>query len=248
MPTPHLVFWKMIMHRQVIVLSAKKCSRNRHWHPTATQFCSHQHSVQLSTSSAQQPKSSSNTVYERGANLVKNTDIKNQYLEQVRAEVVDPALHLKTIEDELCGAIGKALGRQGEKVLFAIREMTKEHTQYLEHISSSNQSYEEALQSAHRHNEARKKAIKARWELLVHRQAVGFTVDNHKVVHTTFPIGEPLPTRVEDIIESVGSAARKHETDMINAKSTSSSSSCEQPAKKVWGDQLDWWQRVGRWR
>jgi len=154
--------------------------------------------------------------------------------------VVDPALQLKTIEDELCGAIGKALGRQGEKVLFAIREMEEERSQYLHYLSI--RAYEGAVESANRYNDARRRAIKARWELLVHRQAVGFTVDNNSVVHTTFPIGEPLHVELEDTKPK--DSAR---LDTGTCK-TLDKSAVEQPAKKVWGDQLDWWQRVGRWR
>jgi len=185
----------------------------------------------FSTSSSQSPNASNKPAssWERSAKIVKNTDVTNPYLDQMRAEVVDPGLQLKTIEDELCGAIGKALGKQGEKVLIAIRKMKKEHARYLECIQ--NRALEEALESAQRHNEARQRAIKARWELLVHRQAVGFTVDNHSVVHQTFPITEALPVKMEEMIEP-----------MSNEKSA------EQPTKKVWGDQLSWWQRVGRWK
>ena len=188
-----------------------------------------------------EPKSPTkpSTSWERGAKLVKKTDMTNQYLDKVRAEVVDPALQIKTIEDELCGAIGKALGKQGDKVLIAIRKMKEEQIQYIEHIN--NQSYEQALQSALSYNEARKDAIKARWELLVHRQAVGFTVDNHSVVHSTFPIGLALPSKIEDIRSKTDGTITKQ----TNADTTTSS---EQPQKKVWGDQLSWWQRVGRWK
>ena len=171
------------------------------------------------------------TTQQRSAKMVKNTDITNKYLDQVRAEVVDPALQLKTIEDELMGTIGKALGKQGEKVLFAIREMKQHHIQYTKHIE--NQSYDEAFQSAQMYNNARRKAIKVRWELLVHRQAVGFTVNNHSVVHETYNIGDQLPTRLEDIVDENVEPKQQH---------------ADESTKKKWGDQLSWWQRVGRWK
>ena len=58
--------------------------------------------------------------WESGARLVRNTTVENnKYLEHIR-EVHDPSQHLKTIEDELKGTIGKALGKQGEKVLQAL--------------------------------------------------------------------------------------------------------------------------------
>ena len=168
---------------------------------------------------------------------MKDTDVTNPYLDRVRSEVVDPALQIKTIEDELCAAIGKALGRQGEKVQIAIREMNEARARYLERIHA--QDDEEALKLAHHHNDARKRAIKARWELLVHRQAVGFTVDNHTVVHTTFPIDDALPLTIEEIRAIISE-------DFGYLKNDNTVE--EKPPNKAWGDQLSWWQRVGRWK
>ena len=183
--------------------------------------------------SGSKPSNKSPATWERSAKMVKNTDVTNPYLERVRSEVVDPALQLKTIEDELCGAIGKALGRQSEKIVFAIREMQKELDLY-ERLKDEGQ-LKKANGAAARYNEARSRAIQARWELLVHRQAVGFTVDNHSVVHGTFPIGDRLP---ED------ASALETET-----KSMTSNNNEDAPCtKKEWTDQLDWWQRIGRWR
>eukprot|EP00569_Conticribra_weissflogii_P004015 CAMPEP_0171345620 /NCGR_PEP_ID=MMETSP0878-20121228/22107_1 /TAXON_ID=67004 /ORGANISM="Thalassiosira weissflogii, Strain CCMP1336" /LENGTH=169 /DNA_ID=CAMNT_0011849087 /DNA_START=224 /DNA_END=731 /DNA_ORIENTATION=+ len=167
----------------------------------------------------------------KAAKLVKNTDVTNQYLDHIRAETVDPGLQLKTIEDELCGAIGKALGRQGDKILFAIREMTEEHAKYQKHVEEK--SLRDALQSAQRHNEARKRAIKARWELLVHRQCAGLVVDNHRVVHETFPIPGKLPETAEDIMILVKGVSVDHLWGKANDHN-------EQPKKKHFGDQLDW--------
>ncbi|KAL7524349.1 hypothetical protein ACHAWF_000913 [Thalassiosira exigua] len=182
------------------------------------------------------PSKSASQTWERSAKLVKNTDVSNPYLDAVRSEVVDPALQLKTIEDELCGAIGKALGRQGEKVLFALREMDEARFECAEAIGRN--SLEEASRSAARHNEARERAIKARWELLVHRQAVGFIVDNHRVVHETFPIGEALPVDAEAMRARMAAGGGDD----------AASSERPPPAETRWGDQLSWWQRVGRWK
>ena len=43
-------------------------------------------------------------------------DVTNPYLEAIR-QTHDPALHIKTLEEELAGSIGQALGKQGRKVL-----------------------------------------------------------------------------------------------------------------------------------
>eukprot|EP00547_Thalassionema_nitzschioides_P015200 CAMPEP_0194249858 /NCGR_PEP_ID=MMETSP0158-20130606/21604_1 /TAXON_ID=33649 /ORGANISM="Thalassionema nitzschioides, Strain L26-B" /LENGTH=84 /DNA_ID=CAMNT_0038986495 /DNA_START=71 /DNA_END=321 /DNA_ORIENTATION=+ len=69
--------------------------------------------------------SSSSKSWERNAAIVKNTDINNQYLEHIR-DTHDPALHVKTLEDEIRGSMGKALGKQGEKVLYFIQLMQRE--------------------------------------------------------------------------------------------------------------------------
>ena len=79
----------------------------------------------------------------------------------------------------------------------------------------------------------------------MHRQAVGFTVDNHSVVHSTFPIGQALPSKIEDIRPKSGLLDDEDGTKQTDADTTTSSN---QPQKKVWGDQLSWWQRVGRWK
>ena len=64
--------------------------------------------------------------WQRGAKLVKNTDTtSNKYLEHIR-QTHDPALHLKTLEDELKGTMGPALGKQGEKVLNILNQMHEE--------------------------------------------------------------------------------------------------------------------------
>jgi hypothetical protein len=55
---------------------------------------------------------------------------------------------------------------------------------------------------------------------------------NHKFVTEKFPISEALPVVEEDEFQN----------------SDESTSSESKPEKKVFGDQLDWWEKVGRWR
>ena len=78
--------------------------------------------------------------------------------------------------------------------------------------------------------EIRKQAVQARWELMVHRQAAGFVVDNHRHVQKHYPISEALPLSTSE-----------------EANQPSSQPSKDKPRKKF-GDQLDWWQKIGRWR
>ena len=170
------------------------------------------------------------TSWESGARLVKNTHVENQYLDHIR-DIHDPSLHLKTIEDELKGTIGKALGRQGEKILNFLKLMEQERQQY-EILRQQQPTCDTKLsQCAKQHNHYRKLCIHARWELMVHRQAVGFIVNNHKFVMEKFPIGDPLPE--DNVVGEQGESSKPEEVPK---------------EKKKFGDQLEWWQRVGRWR
>ena len=98
----------------------------------------------------------------------------------------------------------------------------------------------EARDIANQHNQYRKDAIKARWELLVHRQAVGFIINNHKFVHEKFPIA--------DAISIPESEDDDDGNDDVPNKISPQSTLKQKATKKTFGDQLDWWQRIGRWR
>lgn len=177
------------------------------------------------------------TTWERAAVRVKNTDTEknNPYLDLIR-DTHDPSLHLKTIEDELQGSIGKALGKQGQKILMFTKMMNQEYQRYealLAQTGSSNlHTIKDELHNiAVKFNDHRKSAIQARWELMVHRQAAGFIVNNHKHVTEHYPIADALPT----------------EFDVDHANETSNDK-VDESSKKQFGDQLDWWQRIGRWK
>jgi hypothetical protein len=114
--------------------------------------------------------------WENGARLVKNTKVENKYLEHIR-DMHDPSLHFKTIEDELKGTIGMALGKQAGKVLVALKCMAQEYSQYEALLEEGGDpSSRKVVEVAKQYNEYRQQAHKNRWELIVHRQAVGFIV------------------------------------------------------------------------
>ena len=166
--------------------------------------------------------------WESGAKLVQNTTVENKYLEHIR-DVHDPSQHLKTIEDELKGTIGKALGKQGQKILMYARLMDQERHKY---DNSTNNS--EKNEFALAHNNYRKECLHARWELIVHRQAVGFTVGNHKYVMEKFPVLDALPV--------------VHESDGNSEEGTPMPSNKNETKRKKFTDQYDWWARIGRWK
>eukprot|EP00979_Chaetoceros_neogracilis_P012868 scaffold3524_cov279-Chaetoceros_neogracile.AAC.7 len=194
--------------------------------------------------------------WERGAKMVKNTDSGNLYLERIR-DLHDPSMHVKTIEDELKGTMSKALGNQGHKLMGFISRMNEERKKYnkimADNDSQENKETELALgltqsvkvllvTNVQNHNMLRKEAVTARWELLVHRQAVGFITSNQKFVNENFPIPPllNLPGKAEDWV-----GIQKDQESHAQTK-------CQQVAKEAvtrnFGDQLDWWERIGRWR
>ena len=231
--------------------------------------------------------------WERSAKLVKKIDTSNQYLEHIR-ETHDPALQIKTLEDELRGTMGKALGKQGEKVLNILNRMLVEKEKFDELrgilVSSSSESapngreletttdnvpvdsmralvdsdnssgddgnkviqmnmsksnMREMYTCVQNHNRMKEEATHARWELLVHRQAIGFITQNHKYVHEKFKIPEKLvlPGNANDWAE-FGDVS-----DMTSTSaSISKSNVTKEGVSRNWGDQLDWWERIGRWR
>jgi len=150
----------------------------------------------------------------------------------------DPTVHVKTLEDEIRGTMGKALGSQASKILNYLKLMKQEREKYeaLEqqiqmqtHSSSLLEMKQKLREIMIKHNEYHKEAHKARWELIVHRQAVGFLVRNHEIVYENYPIGDKIFEKEE------GDQCRNNnigETDEDHNFKT----------------QLDWWQRIGRWR
>lgn len=200
--------------------------------------------------------------WERGAKLVKNTDTTNKYLEHIR-DTHDPQMHLKTLEDELKGSMSKALGNQGTKLLQIIEKMHTERENYTnliqDYTTIQNEEQENAaqelsideipksikiqiFQTIRTHNNLRKDAMTARWELLVHRQAVGFITNNHKFVNDRFPI--------PNIMELPGSL---HQWEGIDQEcdlyvQQKNQQRAQESVTRNFSDQLDWWSKIGRWR
>jgi len=202
--------------------------------------------------------------WERSAKLVKQTDTSNQYLEHIR-DLHDPSMQLKTMEDELKGTMGKALGKQGDKVLNHLKKVHEQKQKYemmmkeslilcstsedgeVKHASDDMNAHDvsklsettkmEIVTTIQDHNRFREDAIQARWKLLVHRQAVGFITQNHRFVHEKFPIPEKL-----DMPNGIGEYAIDG-----NCKTKTAARNIE-PVKRNFGDQLDWWERIGRWK
>ncbi len=174
------------------------------------------------------PPSAQLKSWESGARTVQNPKLENKYLEHIR-DVHDPSQHLKTIEDELKGTIGKALGKQAQKIHMYAKLMDQERQKYEDLLANASDDQHAINECAINHNNWRKDCLHARWELIVHRQAVGFTVGNHKYVQDNFPVGDELPVNEKGSGDSKKSTKKKKTT-------------------KQFTDQLDWWSRIGRWK
>lgn len=190
--------------------------------------------------------------WERSAKLVKNIDKSNAYLEHIR-ESHDPSMQLKTLEDELKQTMGKALGKQGEKINNALLLVVEERKK-IETILSSlsidklcindddvllmdEETKKDVYLAVERYNQYIKDAEKARWELLVHRQAIGFITQNHRYLNEKFPI----PDKIR-LPNSFGVFK-----DLTDDKQSTKIEATE-PVTRNFGDQLDWWEKIGRWR
>jgi hypothetical protein len=172
---------------------------------------------------ASSSSSSSATPWGRTARQIKDSAILNSspalpaertnggshsdpYLQRVQSTLVtDPVLHpVRSIEQEIQEIIGQALGKQGQKVTFALSRLQNCFQQYESCLMRYNKEKElrspgdtarsELKQAIQTYNAQRQKAIQVRWELLVHRQAAGFIVKNHEYVTKFYPIPPALPS------------------------------------------------------
>ena len=210
------------------------------------------------------------TVWERGARQVKDTtnadrtlgEIEHSsYMKRIR-ESHDPTLHLKTLEDELKSTIGQALRKQADKILYEAAHMEREYESYVKILQDARRSASsdrdcspESSESirirpcqetrrrldevVEKYNGHRSRALQARWELIVHRQAAGFLVNNHNVVTQTFPIKNALPEPCWE--------GESPESELASNGIEQEPSRHEESGTRI-PDQLDWWQRIGRWR
>ena len=217
------------------------------------------------------PQRPSSSPWERKAVQVKNTDLNNPYLDLIR-DTHDPSMQLKTMEEELKGTIGKALGKQGDKILYALERLQEEYQQYQTLLEQHDNDchHPQVVERAQQYNTVRQQAIQARWELLVHRQAVGLIVNNHMYIMKHYPIPDAIVvpgggnnTTDKANNNSSSNNKKKEDEDLSSSSSVHGSTTSnnnntgdkeqekeeeKKPSRKVFGDQLSWWQNVGRWR
>lgn len=131
--------------------------------------------------------------YTRLATKIQDTELETNFsnvkhLEQLRT-VYNPLDALGKLEEEIAEEIASALGKTGGKCTVYFSMLRKIQLKY------------EALPAAHKDkgetarlfNEVRALAREARRDLIIHRQAAGFTFQNHQIVETEFPLPPKLP-------------------------------------------------------
>ena len=189
------------------IITKVRLSNGHHWYNRTVKArifeCSYRHNTSTSSSifstsnsentsrtetPIKMPTSSQSKTWERSAKQVQNTNIQNQYLEKMRT-VHDPNQHIKTLEDELMGAMAEALKKQSDKIYIEYHQMNELLNIYLDDSLSLKRRKDARI----KFNECRNAAKHAKWELIVHRQAIGFRIKNHDTVNEMFPIPPPLP-------------------------------------------------------
>ena len=130
----------------------------------------------------------------RLANKIKDTELATDFsramhLEELR-KVYDPEMEIGKLEDELQEEIASALGKTGRhcRAYFSLLEKLQ-----LKYDKESNIDSKRLIASSF--NEVRELAMDARRNLIIHRQAAGFTYQNHRIVEQEYPLPSKIPVK-----------------------------------------------------
>ena len=133
------------------------------------------------------PPSKSEPAWSRLANKIKSSDEDRivQKFEMNINDICDRRDHVAKIEDELREEMAKALGKTGRKCVYAFDLLRKAEQQCINARNRPSEEYQYAVKT---YNEVREFAENARTELIIHRQAIGLTWRNQKIVEEEFPL------------------------------------------------------------
>ena len=118
------------------------------------------------------------------ASDLKHTDDVRPHLERLRAHV-DVACAHEQLEREIVREMAAALGRTAEKVVAALADL--EAARATVDRARSEEARADAVQ---RYNACRAEALRARHELLIHREAIG--IRRNDVLESVYPIPAAL--------------------------------------------------------
>ena len=118
------------------------------------------------------------------ATELKSATDERPHLEWLRARV-DVACAQEQLEREVVREMAAALGRTAEKVASALAEL-----QVARVAVEAAASEDERTRAVARFNERRCEALRARHELVIHREAIG--IRRNDVLESVYPIPAPL--------------------------------------------------------
>eukprot|EP00924_Labyrinthula_sp_SR-Ha-C_P013495 snap_masked-scaffold_5-processed-gene-4.14-mRNA-1 protein AED:1.00 eAED:1.00 QI:0/0/0/0/1/1/2/0/217 len=120
----------------------------------------------------------------------RNTSEK--YMGQVEDKTSGPASALKLLEDELVEEVAASLGRSGDKLKLSFQEMHEAHNEVLEFLNSNDLNCPVIKRELNvligKYSTKRSQAEVARWELIIHRQSIGFRYKNVEIIEKTYPL------------------------------------------------------------
>lgn len=112
---------------------------------------------------------------------------KNKHLEQLRT-VYDPQEAIAKLEDEIQEEIASSLGKTGGKCQLYFTMLKRLAVKYENSTDIPSKNRVALL-----FNDVRTIARASRRDLIIHRQAAGFTFQNHRIVESEFPLPAKLP-------------------------------------------------------
>ena len=118
------------------------------------------------------------------ATELKEATDERPHLERLRARV-DVACAQEQLEREIVQEMAAALGRTAEKVAAALADLDAART-----AVDASTSEEERVVAIARFNQRRSAALRARHELVIHREAIG--IRRNDVLESVYPIPAPL--------------------------------------------------------
>ena len=118
----------------------------------------------------------------RLADAVQDENLHSPYFDKLRGEIITGESLISGLEQELRGEIARALKESEDKVNWALLQCDLI-------LKSEKKRTQEDIQL---HEHWRQEAIRARTNLIIHRQACGFRLNCHATIYKLFPVPKPL--------------------------------------------------------
>ena len=125
--------------------------------------------------------------WRRLAETVKEDKMSNRLKEEIKRASISQADHVAKIEEEIQEEMAKALGITGSKCKYFFKVLEDANSR-CEELENQDASFDERLRAVQEYNQLREMAENARTELVIHRQAIGFSWRNQKLVEEEFPL------------------------------------------------------------